>query len=108
MRIAVIGHVGGHEPKLVRIAGAAGHRVEFHPGAIEPRSTDDLRGLVMRSDLLVVVTEGTSLETVLRAKRLARDLECASVVLERCGVARFRALLVALAVRERRALRYGS
>ncbi len=74
---------------------------EFHTGNVRGRGASDLRAVIARSDLVVIVTDHNSHGGVHVAKRLARQLKRTSVVLTRCGVARFGALLDALAARER-------
>lgn len=101
MRIGVIGGISRQEPQLARRAAHGGHVVEFHVGNVHGRGASELRALVARSEVVVIVTDHNSHGGVQIAKRLARQLKRTSIVLSRCGVARFGALLDALEARER-------
>ena len=101
MRIAVIGGISRQEPQLAQRAARGGHSVEFHVGNVHGRGAGELRGVVARSEVVVIVTDHNSHGAVQIAKRLVRQLNRTSVVLARCGVARFGALLDALETRER-------
>ena len=101
MRIGFVGGISRQEPQLAQLAAQAGHPIEFHVGDVRGRGAADLRALVARADLVVIVTDQNSHGGARMAKLLARQLGRASVVLSRCGVARFAALLDALAARER-------
>ncbi|MFT3776528.1 MAG: DUF2325 domain-containing protein [Minicystis sp.] len=99
----IIGWIGGrerNETALERIAERSGHKLEFHSGHVGGRGANDLRALVERSDFLVIVTDVNSHGAVLLAKKLAQRAGRASLVIRRCGSARFQALLDALAIRE--------
>ena len=102
-RIAVVGGFDRQAPLLSEMAGRTGRTVEFHTGNVRGRGASDLRAVISRSDLVVIVTDHNSHGGVQVAKRVARELRRSSVVLTRCGVARFGALLDALATRDRRA-----
>jgi hypothetical protein len=102
-RIAVIGGFDRQAPLLSELAGRTGRTVEFHTGNVRGRGAHDLRAVIARSDLVVIVTDHNSHGGVQVAKRMARQLGRISVVLSRCGIARFGALLDALATRDRRA-----
>lgn len=108
MRIGIIGGIDRQEPELSRLAAAAGHVLELHTGKVGGRGAGELRALVARVDLLLVVTDHNSHTAVQMARRLGRQLGCPVVVLARCGVARFQALLAALAARERQAMASGT
>jgi hypothetical protein len=64
------------------------------------RGADTIRTLVERSQLLVIVTDVNSHGAVLLAKKVAAQLGRSSMVVRRCGTARFQALLDAVNVRE--------
>jgi len=100
MRIGWIGGRERNETQLDRIAEKSGHVLEFHSGHVGGRGAGDLRALVERSDLVVIVTDVNSHGAVLLAKKLAQRMGRASLVIRRCGTARFRALLDALALRD--------
>ena len=100
MRIGWIGGRERNETQLERIAEDRGHHLEFHSGHVGGRGANDLRALVERSDFLVIVTDVNSHGAVLLTKKLAQRLGRASLVIRRCGTARFSALLDAMALRE--------
>jgi phosphoglycerate dehydrogenase-like enzyme len=104
VRIGIVGGVERQWSELARLAQAAGHRLGFHSGRMSGRGVDDLRVLISRSDVVVIVTDQNSHGAARAAKRMARKLRRGSVLLSRCGSARFQALLEALAAQERRAL----
>ena len=99
MRIGWIGGRERNETVLERIAARSGHVLEFHSGHVGGRGADGIRTLVERSDFLVIVTDVNSHGAVLLAKKAAAHLGRASLVIRRCGTARFQALLDALDVR---------
>lgn len=100
MRIGWIGGRERNETQLERIAEQSGHRLEFHSGHVGGRGANDLRALVERSDFVVIVTDVNSHGAVILAKKLAQRCGRPSLVIRRCGGARFQALLDALAVRD--------
>jgi hypothetical protein len=106
LRIAVVGGFDRQAPLLHDMAARSGHSVEFHTGNVRGRGAGELRAVIARSDLVVIVTDHNSHGGVQAAKRLVRQLDRSSVVVSRCGVARFGALLDAISARARHARRY--
>jgi hypothetical protein len=104
MRIGWIGGRERNEGQLDRIAARSGHSLEFHSGHVGGRGADTIRALVERSDFLVIVTDVNSHVAVLLAKKMAHQLGRASLVIGRCGTARFQVLLDAFALREQQHL----
>jgi hypothetical protein len=104
MRIGWIGGRERNETQLERIASQRGHVLEFHSGHVAGRGADGVRTLVERSDFLVVITDVNSHGAVLLAKKTANALGKPSLVIRRCGTARFQALLEALQVRDQHQL----
>ena len=100
MRIGWIGGRERNETQLERIAARSGHTLEFHSGHVAGRGADTIRTLVERSDFLVIVTDVNSHGAVLLAKKTAHAAGRASLVIRRCGSARFQALLDALNLRD--------
>jgi hypothetical protein len=100
MRIGWIGGRERNETQLERIAERSGHTLEFHSGHVGGRGAESIRVLVERSDFLVIVTDVNSHGAVLLAKKIVTQLGRASLVIRRCGSARFQALLDAFDVRE--------
>ena len=99
MRIGWIGGRERNETALERIAERSGHTLEFHSGHVGGRGAEGIRTLVERSEFLVIVTDVNSHGAVLLAKKAAAQLGRSSLVIRRCGSARFQALLDALDVR---------
>src|SRR4029078_10575754 len=85
---------------LFRSATRAGRTVEFHTGNVRGRGAGDLRAVVGRSDVVVIVTDHNSHGAVIAAKRLAREMNRRAVVVTRCGIARFGALLDGLSAHD--------
>jgi len=100
MRIGWIGGRERNETTLERIAEKSGHHLEFHSGHVGGRGANDLRALVERSEFVVIVTDVNSHGAVLLAKKLAQRIGRGSLIIRRCGSARFQAQLDALATRE--------
>jgi hypothetical protein len=100
MRIGWIGGREKNETALERIAERSGHELLFHSGHVGGRGANDIRALVERAEFLIIVTDVNSHGAVLLAKKMAQRAGRASLVIRRCGSARFQALLDALATRE--------
>jgi hypothetical protein len=104
MRIGWIGGRERNETVLERIATRSGHTLEFHSGHVGGRGAEAIRTLVERSDFLVIITDVNSHGAVLLAKKAAQQIGRPSLVIRRCGTARFQMLLDALDVREQNLL----
>lgn len=100
MRIAFIGGLHRNENQLVDIAAKAGHALDFHPGVVGGRGADELRAAIERAELVIIVTDVNSHGAVQLAKKLCQRLGRGSLVLRRCGAARFKQLLEALTMRD--------
>ena len=104
MRIAWIGGLDRNEAQLKRMAAQAGHRLDFHKGDTKGRGADELRSVVERADLVIVLTDVNSHGGVQLARRICQRLGRAALIVRRCGAAQFQNLLDALAVRGERDL----
>jgi hypothetical protein len=102
MRIGWVGGLSRNEPVLGCMAARAGHHLEFHSGDTGGRGASELKSLVDRADLVILITEVNSHNGVLAAKKLARQRGARVLVLRRCGGARFQQLLSAIAARDAR------
>lgn len=100
MRITLIGGIERSESQLIDIAAQAGHHLEFHPGHIGGRGSDEIRKAIERSDLVIIVTDVNSHGAVLLAKKACQKVGRGALVVRRCGPSRFRQLLEAIAARE--------
>ncbi|HEY4122956.1 MAG TPA: DUF2325 domain-containing protein [Byssovorax sp.] len=96
MHIGWVGGVERNEGDLVRMAKGAGHDLTFHAGKLAGRGGQDLKSLVERADLVIILTDVNSHGGVIAAKRLARQYGKGTVVTRRLGAARFAAFLDAL------------
>ena len=74
-------------------AADAGHLLEFHNGDIRGRGADELRRLVERSGLVIILTTINSHGGVQLAKRIARKRNRPAVEMQKCGQCTFRELL---------------
>ncbi len=96
MRIGWIGGVERNEGDLVRMARASGHHLTFHSGHMAGRGSLELKNLVERCDLVIILTDVNSHGAVIAARRMVREHATASMVVRRLGAARFQTLLDAL------------
>lgn len=96
MNIAWIGGVSRGERILEREAEMRGHRLECHTGRTAGRGVLTLRAAVERADLVVAITDVNSHNAVQYARSVARELDRPFVLMRKCGLARFRALLADL------------
>jgi hypothetical protein len=99
MRIGIIGKLDGDERLYGRLADRVGHEALFHDGTAHAHAAlADLVDLVDRSDVVVLLSAQRSGAAQL-AKRRLRQRGLSPLVLPRCGVAQFTALLEALNAR---------
>jgi hypothetical protein len=96
MRIGIIGKLDGDERLYGRLADRVGHEALFHDGTAHAHAA--LADLVDRSDVVVLLSAQRSGAAQL-AKRRLRQRGLSPLVLPRCGVAQFTALLEALNAR---------
>lgn len=94
MRIGIVGGLDRKARELEGIAHAWGHQLELHSGVVVgAASAAGLRALVVRADLIIVVTEVNSHNGVRLARRHARLAHRPLRLLRRMGVSRFEALM---------------
>jgi hypothetical protein len=96
MRIGLIGGLTRNEAQLVKIAADAGHQLEFHTGETYGRGVGRLKGLVERSDFVIILTAINSHQAVWLAKQAAREFRRSSMVMRNCGQDSFRELMALL------------
>lgn len=97
MQIGWIGGLDRNESHYVRLAEDAGHALDFHTGRLDGRGSDQLRSLVERSDLVIVVTDVNSHGAVQLARRVAHKAGKPVHIARRVGPSAFRQLLASLA-----------
>jgi hypothetical protein len=93
MHIGLVGGLDRSEAQYRQLAERAGHSIEWHTGDLAGRGAGTLEALIERSDLVVVVTAVNSHGAVWRARKLAKLRGKRLLLLARCGVSRFGALL---------------
>jgi hypothetical protein len=98
MRIGIVGGVERGEQRYMAAAKSAGHSFELHSGDMAGRGSETLESLVDRSHLVIVITDVNSHAAVLAARRRARAVGRPCLLVRRCGLSRFRALLRELRV----------
>lgn len=96
MRIGIVGGLTRAGSHYCRLAASAGHELLFHDGWMGGRGVKSLEHLVERSDVVVVVTDVNSHGAVQLARSRLRAGGRSPVLLRRCGLARFGALLAEL------------
>jgi hypothetical protein len=99
MRLGIVGGLGRSPPLYGRVAEARGHEALFHDGSLTGRGRRCLERLVDTCDLVVIVTDVNSHGAVQLARRLLRERGRSPLLLRRCGLARFAALLATLDAR---------
>lgn len=93
MRIAVIGGHDRSEVALGAVARDSGHALEFHPGHVGGRGANEIRAMVARADLVVVVTDVNSHGAVNVARGAARKHRHRVVYTKRFGTHHLERLL---------------
>jgi hypothetical protein len=96
MRLAIIGGVERQETRLIDLARARGHVLEFHGGHTAGRGADTLRAVVERAERVVVITGINSHPAVLLARKTARSLGKEATLVNNLGMSSFRRLLDSL------------
>jgi phosphoglycerate dehydrogenase-like enzyme len=94
MRIGIIGELDGDERLYGRLADKVGHEARFHGGKGHDSALDEL---LEHSDVVVLLTPRSAVTQLTRRRLKQRGLT--PLVLPRCGVAQFTALLEALNAR---------
>jgi hypothetical protein len=93
MRIGIIGGVDRAEDLYRQIASRFGVELELHVGDLAGRGSAMLDALVVRSDLVVVVTSVNSHAAVWRARKQAKRLGRRVLLVAHFGMAKLTALL---------------
>jgi hypothetical protein len=99
VHIGLIGGMIRQERQFAALAAAAGHVLEFHSGEAGGRHAEELRTVIGRSDVVIIVTDQNSHLGVRLARQTARRLGRESILLARCGLGRFRTVLATAASR---------
>jgi len=100
MRIGWIGGLTRTENNLTKTAAKAGHVLEFHSGIMRGRGVAELRRLVDRSEIVVILTGVNSHQAVWLAKDEARRHNRPFILMQKCGLSSFREFLDGLEKRK--------
>ncbi|HEX2660529.1 MAG TPA: DUF2325 domain-containing protein [Polyangia bacterium] len=94
MRIGIIGGLDRNARELEALTAAEGHHLETHTGVVSGGSSvASLRALVVRSDLVLVLTDVNSHNAVHLARREARKHHRPLRILRRLGASHLAAFL---------------
>lgn len=93
MLIAWIGGLERSGPHLAAVAEEEGHRLELHSGVVHGRGAAEIEALVLRADLVLLVTGVNSHMGVLHAKRACRRHGRELVIVRSLGPTRLRSLI---------------
>jgi hypothetical protein len=93
MHIGLVGGLDRSEAQYRQLAERAGHSIEWHTGALAGRGAGTLESMIERSDIVIVVTAVNSHGAVWRARKVAKLRGKRLLLLARCGVSKFGALL---------------
>lgn len=101
MRIAIIGGRERSNIQLERLAREAGHEVELRDGDLHGSGVQEIRTTMMRADVAIILTNPNSHGAVHVAKAAAKQVGLPTLIVDRLGAARFRALLDAVSRRKK-------
>lgn len=96
MNIAIVGGRYKSFEQLIRIADHEGHRLDVHEGHVQGSGVHEIRRVVARADLVVILTGINSHGAMHVAKDLAKQLGKPTLITHNMGAARFRTLLAAV------------
>lgn len=96
MHIGLVGGLDRNSGRYEELAREAGHSLECHTGHLAGTGQGGLESLIVRSDLVIVITDVNSHGAVWRARELARVHERQLVLVRRIGTSRFRELAQSL------------
>jgi hypothetical protein len=96
MNIGIVGGLDRNAWRCVELARAEGHALECHRGWIAGTGHDSLESLVVRCDVLIVITDVNSHAAVWLARDLARAHGKPLKLVRRLGISRLRELIASL------------
>jgi hypothetical protein len=100
VKVAIIGGRYKNEVQFNRIAASAGHELEMQGGDVHGAGVLEIRRILARSDVAVILTDVNSHAAMHVAKACAKQLGTPTLVVRRLGTARLRNLLDALSRRQ--------
>jgi hypothetical protein len=86
MRIGIVGGRERNALTLERVAAERGHELEVHDGDTSGRGVAEIRALVRRSDLVIVLTDVNSHGAVHAAREAARRSGTPLTLLRKVGL----------------------
>ncbi len=87
MRVGIVGGAEKHQARYYEeLAAVSGCEVEFHDGHMRGRGPEELRTLIARCDLIVIITRVNSHGAVRLARTLTRKYERPSMIVRRFGL----------------------
>ncbi len=92
MRIGIIGGLSRANPHYARVALEEGHQLDLHDGKIGGRGAESLEQLVLRCDLVILITDVNSHGAVQLARKRMRETRREPLIVRRCGLSRFAAI----------------
>ena len=101
MRLGVIGGLDRSKADYEQLAASYGFETEFHQGCMTGRGARGLEHIVDRCDIVLIITDLNSHGAVQLARRRLRERGRTPLLVRRCGLSRFAALLAALQERQR-------
>lgn len=96
MHLGIVGGVERNQRHYEAAADAAGHSVECHGGHLAGTGHGSLENLIVRSDVVVIVTEVNSHAAVWAARELAKLHRRPILLVRKFGLARLREVLGSL------------
>lgn len=94
MRVGIVGGLDRSEVSLERLALMHGHGFEHHTGFMRGQAAAELERLVIRCDLVVIITDVNSHSAVRLARKLLRaHSRPPALLVRRMGARRFVELL---------------
>jgi hypothetical protein len=96
MNIAIIGGRYKNMTQLSRIAANDGHHLDVHEGHLQGNGVHEIRRVISRADVVVILTSINSHGAMHVAKEWAKQLGTPTLIVRNMGAARLRTLLEAV------------
>jgi Uncharacterized protein conserved in bacteria (DUF2325) len=98
MRIGIIGGLDRGHDRYEKLAASYGHELVCHEGWMTGPRAGSLERLVESCDVVVIVTDVNSHGAVLAARKAMRRRGRLPLILRKCGISRFTAILEAMKI----------
>ena len=96
MRLGILGGLDRGHDRYEKLAASYGHELACHEGWMTGPRAGSLEKLVESCDVVVIVTDVNSHGAVLAARKAMRRRGRLPLILRKCGISRFTALLEAI------------